>query len=63
MGWETFTDETSDTVTVRVLLDGHRGRTCTAEAAVAKLTLNSALGERRVADAATGHTVRVEGRD
>lgn len=63
MGWETFTDETSDTVTVRVLLDGHRGRDCTAEAAIATVTLDSPLGKRRVVDAATGHTVRVEGRD
>lgn len=63
MGWETFTDETRDTVTVRVLLDGHLGRTCTAEAVIATVTLDSPLGDRRVVDAATGHTVRVEGRD
>ena len=63
MRFEISTDEASDTVTVRVLLDGHRGSACTAEAAVAKVTLKSPLGERRVVDAATGRTVRVEGRD
>ncbi len=63
MGWETLTDETRDTVTVRVLLDGHRGRDCTDEAAIATVTLDSPLGDRRVVDATTGRTVRVDGRD
>ena len=62
MGWEASADETSDTVTVRVLLDGHRGRTCTDEAAIAKVPLDSPLGARRVIDAATGRTVQVDGR-
>lgn len=62
MGWEASSDETADTVTVRVLLDGHRGSTCTAEAAIAKVPLESPLGARRVVDAATGRTVDVAGR-
>jgi len=62
MDWRASVEETSDTVTVKVLLDGRRSGDCDLVAAIATLTLDSPLGDRRVVDAATGHTVRVEGR-